>query len=50
MTDAERELLVYIARMLVARANPDGEIAATMQTLLDRILAEQSPPIPEKTP
>lgn len=36
MTDSERELLFYIARMLALRADPAGSIAPEMARLLTR--------------
>lgn len=43
MTDAERDLLIYIATVLIEFANPDGETRKNMRHRLDRVRDELYP-------
>lgn len=50
MTDAERDLLLYVAIKLAIHANPSGETAPEMKRLVDRVKAERAASEPETKP
>lgn len=50
MTDAERDLLLYVATKLAIHATPSGETASEMNRLVGRVLTERAASEPEKKP